>query len=92
LLLTDVVTRAAKQARGNPAMTAWAFAQYQRWHRLNTADLASWLGLPPPQLWSLALCRRPDPRVSSFSTDVHVLATASGCDVTRLTELLREAA
>lgn len=91
MLLIEIVARAAKHARRNPAMIGWAFARYQRRHQLSAAALASWLGLPLSQLAPLALCRRPDPHLSCFAADVHEIALASGCNDRSLAELLTEA-
>ncbi len=88
MLLIDLVTRAAKQARGNPALLAWVLANYERRHHISTAMLASWLELEPTQLAPLALCRRLDPQLPSFWTDVNKLATVSGCNGYHLAELL----
>jgi hypothetical protein len=90
VLLIDLVSHAAKQARGNPALLAWALAYYQRRHHLDAATLASWLDLEPTQLASLALCRRPEPQLPCFWTDVNKLAAVSGCNGRHLSELLLE--
>jgi hypothetical protein len=90
LLLIDLVARAAKRARRNQALLAWAFARYQRSHHLTTASMADWLGLPPTQLAPLALCRRPESQLACFGAEVNRLADLTGCDSQRLTALLRE--
>ncbi len=90
MLLIDLVARAAKRARRNQALLAWAFARYQRSHHLTTASLAAWLDLPPTQLAPLALCRRPESQLACFGAEVNRLAAVTGCDGLRLTALLRE--
>jgi hypothetical protein len=90
VLLIDIVARAAKHARRNPAMIGWAFARYQRRHQLGASALAVWLGLPLSQLATLALCRRPDPNLLCFAADVHEIALTCGCDDKSLAKLLTE--
>jgi hypothetical protein len=90
VLLIDLVARTAKQARRNPVFLAWSLAHYERRHRLSNVTLASWLGLSPAHLASLALCRRPESQLPCFATDIHKLAAVSGCNGGRLTELLIE--
>jgi hypothetical protein len=90
LLLIDLVARAAKRARRNQALLAWAFARYEHSHHLTTVGLAAWLGLPPAQLAPLALCRRPESQLAGFGAEVNQLAALTGCDGLRLATLLRE--
>jgi Ser/Thr protein kinase RdoA (MazF antagonist) len=90
VLLIDLVVRAAKHARRDPAVLAWALAYYEHRHHLDAATLASWLDLAPTALASLALCRRPDPQLACFWQDVNKLAAVSGCNGRHLSELLLE--
>jgi hypothetical protein len=91
VLLADQVTLAAKQARIDPSMQAWALAQYRKRHRLSEEALARWLGLSRDQLATLALCVRPDAQLPSFDTTIARIATATGCNGERLGLLLQEA-
>jgi hypothetical protein len=89
-LLTDVVSEAAKRARSDRAMLAWALAFYRRRHGLNEDGLAKWLELSPPQLASLALCARPDAGLPGFDRTVQRIASAMGCHTEHLMQLLGE--
>jgi hypothetical protein len=90
-LLTDQVSLAAKHARIDPSMQAWALEQYRKRHRLSEDALARWLEISRDQLATLALCVRPDAGLPSFGASVTRIATATGCNRERLECLLQEA-
>jgi hypothetical protein len=90
-LLVDQVSLAAKHARIDPSMLAWALGQYRKRHRLSEDALARWLDLSRDQLATLALCVLPDVHAPSFGATIARIATATGCNRERLALLLQDA-
>ena len=84
-----IVRRAAAALEGEPSVLASALAAYRHRHGLDEAALAAWLGLAPERLPALALCHRPDPAAPHCPEMVAGIAQYVGCDVARLTALLR---
>lgn len=88
--LNELLCHAAKRATRQPFFLGAALEDFCAHRGMGETALIRFLECPPECLPKLALCRRPNPDLSTFCSDVHRIANAFGLQADRLVQILRE--